>query len=50
MKQEEFDALEELFDAIEAEGPGRKSERLEDALERAHYYVEKRKKKASDTT
>lgn len=48
MKQDEFDALEELFDAIEAEGPGKKSERLEEALQKAHYYVEKRKQRRSD--
>lgn len=48
MKAEEFNALEELFDAIEAEGPGTKSERLDEALARAHFFVERRKRKRSE--
>jgi hypothetical protein len=48
VKKAEFDALEELFDAIEEEGPGDKSPRLQDALERAHFFVEKRKRKRSE--
>lgn len=48
MRDEEFAALEELFDAIEAEGPGKKSERLEEALANAHRFVEEREKRRSE--